>query len=135
RRVLLQERLKLFLRQFCVRAVAIRFGHFVVIGHRHLHLRISRFRQKREEDDEILISSNRLGSVRGPAFFVIRIRNRQLGLCQVLAVRVGVDQRLQTQTPHLVPPVLHVVYGLVVELLIRLGRVRGIRGLIYFFLF
>jgi len=76
-----------------------------------------------------------LRSIGGPALLEIGIRNRQLGLGEVLAVRVSVDQGLQTQTPHLVTTMLDVIDGLVVELFVRLGRVRGVGGLIDFFLF
>jgi len=134
-RVLLNERLELFLGHLCVGVVAIGLGHFIVIGHRHLHLRVSRFGQEREEHDEVLIARHRLRGVCGPAFLEIGIRNRQLGLRQVLAVRVGVDQRLQAQTAHLVAPVLDVVDGLVVELFVRFRRIRRIRRLIGRFLF
>jgi hypothetical protein len=49
-----------------------------------LHLRVRRFWQEREKYPEVLISGDRLRDVRSPAFLKVGIRNRQLGLCQVL---------------------------------------------------
>ena len=110
------------------------FGHLVVVGHGHLHLRVGGFRQEREEHDEIFVPIDRLGDVTRAALFEVRIRNRQLGLGQVFAVRVGIDQRLQPQSPDLVTAMLDVIHGFVIQLLVRLDRIRSIRRLINRFL-
>ena len=66
---------------------------------------------------------------RHPALFEIRIADGQFGFREILAVRVGVDDGLQSKTADRVAAVLHVVHGLVVKNFVRLdggaGRGRG----------
>jgi len=59
-----QERLKFFFRRARFGAIAIRFFHLLVMRHRHLHLCVGRFRQEREEHDEVFVRGNGLRQVR-----------------------------------------------------------------------
>ena len=111
-RILFQKCLERVLGLARLRAVAVRLFHLAIMRHRHLQLSVSGFRQHGEEDSEIHVRLNRLGGVCGPAFLVIRIRNRQLCFGQVLAVRVGIDQRLQVQPAHFMPAMLDVIHCL-----------------------
>src|ERR1700722_6288885 len=133
--ILLEESLKLLLGGLGFGAVAIGLGDLLVMGVRPLELRIACFRQEGKEDAEVFISLDGLGQVRGPAFFIVGVGDRQFCLGQVLAIRIGIDERLQTEASHFLTYVLDVVDGAGVQNLVGFGSVGGAGGLVYFFLF
>ena len=102
--ILLQKSLKFFLGHLGLGAVAVRLRDLLVVRIGYLQLRVGRFRQEREENPKVLISLDRLSQPGRSALFIIGVRNRQLRLGQILAVRIRVDQRLHAQTPDLLPP-------------------------------
>src|SRR2546430_4123857 len=62
--------------------------------------------EKKKKDVEILVRLDCLCQIRRSAVFVKRICDCQLGLGKILAVRIGVDKRLQAQPYDFMPRVL-----------------------------
>ena len=93
--IFLQKSLILVFRGPRLRAITVRLLHLPVMRIRHLQLRVRGFRHEREEHDEIFVRLNCLRGVGCPALFEIRVPDPQLGLRQILAVGIRVDQRLQ----------------------------------------
>ncbi len=80
-----------------VGAVAVRFLHPAVVRDADLHLRVRGFFGLREENFVVLVLSNRLRQAGAAAFLEERVRDRQLGLREIFAIGIGVDQRLQRE--------------------------------------
>src|SRR5216683_3574297 len=125
-----QKRLILFLGRLRFGSVAIGFGHLLVMRVSHLQLRVAGLLQEREEYDEIFVALNGLGHIRRAGLFVVGVGDAQLGFGEIFAVGVGVDQRLQTQPPYFLAPVLDVVESPAVENLVRFGGIVRAGGLI-----
>src|SRR6185437_2322784 len=128
-----QERTKFLIRGFRLAIVAICFLHHAVMCHSNLHLRVLRFIEKREENDEVLIFLDSLGKIRGAALLVERIGYTKLGLGQVLAVGVGIDQGLKIQASFDVLLVLDILHRAHIQHFVRLGGIGG-RGFFLGFL-
>ena len=62
-------------------------------------------------------------------------RSPDFGFSQEFAVRIRVDQGLQTEPADFLAPMFNIVQGSAVENFVGLGRIVGGRGLVYLFAF
>ena len=119
------ELLAFLLRAQGVHRVAIRLFHLLVVDVADLFLRLGGLFHRRVEQDEVLVLGFGLRQPVGAAFAEPGVGDGELGLGQIFARVVGVDQVLQQQTRDFEPAVLDIVDGLVEQHLIGLLRVLG----------
>ena len=96
-----------------VRAVAVGLVHLLELDFADLLLGLGRFLHVGIEQDEILVLRLGLRVAVRAALVVPTIGDGQLGLGQVLALIVGVHERVQGQARHLEPAVLDILDRLV----------------------
>ena len=107
--------------------VAVGFLHLLVVDVADLLLGLGGFFHGGVEQDEVLVLGFGLGEAVGAALAKPAIGNGQLGLGQVLAGVVGVDEGLQREPRDFEAAVLDVVDGLVEQDLVGLLGVLGDR--------
>ena len=129
-RIFLQEDLKFFFASLGFAAIAIGFFYAVIVGHADLHLGVGAFvGEEGKEGDEIFVFENGLGKAGIAAFFVIRIAERELGLGEIFAIGIGVDQRLEREACDFVAALGDVVFRVLIENLVWRDAIADRRAL------
>ena len=89
--------------------VAIGFFHLLVVNIADSLLRLGSLFHRRIEQNKILVLRFRLRQAMGAALAIPAVGDCQLGLRQVFARIVGIDQRLQSQPRDFKTAVLDIV--------------------------
>ncbi len=124
----LQQQLATFLvgaHRMCV--VAVRLDHLVVVDLADALLGFGRLFHRREERDEVVVLGFGLRQAMAAALAIPAVGDCQLRLGEILAVRVGIDQRLEREPRNIIPMLLEIADRLVKQHLVGLLRVVGDR--------
>ena len=103
-----------------MRVIAIGLFHLLVVHIRDLELCLGGFRQLWEEGDEILVFDLRLLIGGGRALGIPRITYCQLGSRNEFGIGIGIDERLQRDTRHVVLPFFHCIHSAIEQHFVRL---------------
>src|SRR5208337_558813 len=88
--------------------------------HADAELRLRRLGRCGEEGNEVFVFSLALGQARDPSLVIVGIRDGKFCFCQILAIRVRIDEGLKSETAYVVTTVYNFVGGLFVKDLVRL---------------